>query len=495
MAKATLTVSFPDAATKALLIGQEVVITHKAPGYRYKVIVNGIWTRELYAGLSLYREDTSTTEIKYTIEYNQDQSDEISNGYIYLTFNHPELSVLGIPLKIDMAARTVTILDSTYVTYTKPAVCTFNNGIFTFGWSSGGGGSGISSEMVNVVYPDTHTEMTTTTTETTTVTTNPDTSITITTVVGTTTVNPDNTAVTVTSTGTTEGSLTDGSITGDFTVTNTEGTTINVTGTTATTVSTVTGELTSGTPPGDVVTTNLDGTTISLDATNNVVTVTPPERDTTNISGALNNLSLGSELLSFPDTEVGSTSLADITLTNTSTTEPLVITSFEIISTIGLDFVTRGDIYPITIPAGLSVQLSISFVPTDNSTRTALIRFKNGDTYYPAEMAFMGNGVLDTVIKPIPLVTFQDVVDALNAGTVGTIQGSGIIYQNFVLRDNHSFLVLDYEFNATSDVDLLYPDLLKGVLLSPGEVLSIPIRYDVTSAYALPRVALKGYYF
>lgn len=492
MAKATLTVSFPDAATKALLTNQEIVINHLAPGYHYTVGAH--LTRDIPRGISLYRVDTSATEIRYDIEYYQDQYDEVSNGYLYLTFNHPQLTTLGIPLKIDMAARTVNTNEVNYPTYKKPVTCTFNNGVFTFGWSAGGEGSGIAAQMVNVVYPDGHTDMTTTTTETANIVTNPDSSVTVTTVVGITTVATDDKAVTVNGSFVTEGTITEGAITGDFKVENSDGTTIEVNLPDSITTTTVTGELTSGTPPGDVITTNPDGTTISYNSTNHTVTVTPPPKDPPVIS-SLSSLSLGGELLNFPDTEVGSTSLATVTLTNTSTTAPLIITNFEIISTVGLDFITRGDIYPITIPAGGSFQLSVSFVPTDNSPRTALLRFKNGEAYYPVEMAFMGNGVLDTVIKQVPLVTFQDVVDALNTGTVGTIQGQGIIYQNFVLKDNHSFLVLDYEFNATSDIDLVYPELLKGVLLSPGEVLSIPIRYNVVSAYALPRIALKGYYF
>lgn len=129
MAKATLTVTFPDAATKALLTGHEVVITRKATKYRYQV--GQFLDKMLFNGLSVYREDTSATEIKYTYEYHQDLEEELSTGYIYLTINHPDISVIGIPMKIDMAARTVVQTDGTSTTFVS-ATDLFVNGVFTF---------------------------------------------------------------------------------------------------------------------------------------------------------------------------------------------------------------------------------------------------------------------------------------------------------------------------------------------------------------------------
>lgn len=199
------------------------------------------------------------------------------------------------------------------------------------------------------------------------------------------------------------------------------------------------------------------------------------------------------ETVNFPTTEVGTVSTATLTLTNSSTVAPLVLTSFELNSTVGLDYVINPAAFPLFLEPLQSYDLEILFVPNANSLRSASLKFLAIDKYVPnVEIALIGIGASAGVSEPLPIVVF-DGVDVSLPESSSDLIGKGIYYQVLENTSSKIFVVTDYTFSAVG-YTLMYPELIVGTVFSVGEIVSIPIRYDLVTATDFPEVTLSGFY-
>ena len=200
-----------------------------------------------------------------------------------------------------------------------------------------------------------------------------------------------------------------------------------------------------------------------------------------------------SETLNFPTVNVGDTISLPLTLTNASAVAPVFLTAFELNSTVGMDFVIDVGMFPITLNPLASIDLPILFHPTHNSLRSATLKFLRDTTYLPnVELALLGNGSIGGVTETTPVVTFHDPQIQLPYVAEGLI-GRGLFYQVLENKDTQVFVVTSYIFNGI-DSQLVYPDLIVGTVISVGEKITIPIRYDMATPGNIPRVTLDGFY-